>query len=148
MVEQEQLHEKPAHRHPHHVGARHFERVEHRDRVAREVGDAVRLVLEDGGGTPGVAVVVADDAVMLGELGDEGVRPHEAGRVGTHHEQQRLTGMGSGGPDVLGPQADTGRDVDEAFHGVQPAGRRCPCRSLGAPGWWAPPRPGPAPGRA
>jgi hypothetical protein len=69
-------------------------------------------------------MVVADDAVVLGELGDEGVRPHEAGRVGTHHEQQRPTRVGPGGLDVLDPQADTGLDVDEAFHGVQPARRR------------------------
>jgi hypothetical protein len=85
------------------VGAGHTERVQHRDRVLGEVGDAVRVVLERGGGAPGVAVVVADDAVVFGELGDQGVGPDDAGGVGAHHEQQRLTRLWPRGFDVLDP---------------------------------------------
>jgi hypothetical protein len=63
----------------------------------------------------GVAMVVSDHVVVLGEARQEPVRPYEPGRVGAHHQQQR-----GGVPiaAVLDPQPHVRRDVDVTLHAV------------------------------
>jgi hypothetical protein len=101
------------------VRPRHAEGVQHRDRVRGQLGDPVRVLVEAAGGAAGVAVVVAQHPMPLGEAGDEIVRPGPAGRVRAHDQQQRLVPSRAGARDLLGPEPDPVRDLDVAMHALR-----------------------------
>ena len=67
----QQLHERAAQRHAHHVRPLDPEGVEHGDGVVGEGPDRVGPLGEGTGGPAGVAVVVADHAVVLRQPHDQ-----------------------------------------------------------------------------
>jgi hypothetical protein len=114
VVEQEQLHERAAHRHADDVRPVDAEPVEQADDVGGEVPDRVRRDRVRPGGAAGVAVVVPDHPVPLRQPVDQRLGPGEATGVGPHHEQQRRSGRVAA---LLGPEVDTRRHGDAVFHG-------------------------------
>ena len=93
------------------MGAGEAEGVEHGDGVERQVGDRIRPVGEGPGRTAGVAMVVADHAMALGQAGDERVGPRDPGGVRAHDEEERRRVGIAGG---VCPEPDTGGRVDVA----------------------------------
>lgn len=114
VVGEQELGEHPAQGEADDMGPVGTAGVEDRHGVGRELGDRVRVLVERPGGAAGVAVVVADDAVVGGEEVDERIGPADPTGLGAHDQQKRRC---IGGTALLHPEADAGGGVDVAVHG-------------------------------
>jgi hypothetical protein len=118
VIQEQQLHQIATHRHPGHVRAVDGQGVQHRHGVTGEIADRVGPLVEGVGGAAGVAVVVADDAVVPGQPAHESVGPAESTGAGSHDQQQRRQVLLA---DRLGPQPVAVPGLGKGLH-VSPFG--------------------------
>jgi len=75
VIEQQQLHQHPTHRHAYHVRLVDTHSVQHADHVFGQVAYRIGVRVEGPRSTVGVAVVVAHDPVLPSKPSDQRFRP-------------------------------------------------------------------------